>query len=187
MDALDVGAVVHGGVLKLHVDALLLAGPLEHVKNTLTLVEGDLRGLQDPAVLRHQLHLLRVQPVHVVQDGGAGDGNGAGVGRVGDLHILGLHRQGFPLRHRVSEILILAGIRVNDHALGLGVRLVAGLHAGGGPAGEFRGGVQLFLRGHAALCPTRAALNALCRGFIIRGNQIRLRFLRGIFRFNALF
>ncbi len=41
---------------------VLLAGALEDVENTFTLVEGDFYGLEDPSALGYELNFLGVEP-----------------------------------------------------------------------------------------------------------------------------
>ena len=63
-----------------------------------------------------QLHLFRVAEVQLVKDGGAGDGERAGVCCVADLHVLRLDGDGFALRDGVGLVLVLARAGVDHHA-----------------------------------------------------------------------
>src|SRR5574344_1691083 len=80
VDALDVGAVVDRRPGRFHMDPVVPAHTLQHIKNRLPLVEGDDGGGQDHAVGRDELHLVGMQTFHVAEDGGALDGKGAGAG-----------------------------------------------------------------------------------------------------------
>ena len=88
-------------------ELVVLADLLEHIKNALALLEGDLHGLQQPAVLRHQLHLFLVAQIHVFQDRRAGNGDHAGVLRIADRHVLRLNRLRLALRNGVGQVFIL--------------------------------------------------------------------------------
>ena len=90
-------------------DFVFPADPQEHIKDALSLVEGRSHRLQNPAVLRNQLRLFRIQIIHVIQNCGAGNGDGAGVGHIGDGHVLRLHWNGLALRNRVGLKCVLAG------------------------------------------------------------------------------
>lgn len=54
------------------------AHPLQHVKDVFPGLEAHLHRGQNDAVLRHLLPLVGVAGVHIVQNGGARDGDGAG-------------------------------------------------------------------------------------------------------------
>ena len=88
-------------------ELVVLADLLEHIKNALALLEGDLHGLQQPALLRHQLHLFLVAQIHVLQDRRAGNRDRTGVFRITDRHVLRLDRLRLALGDGVGQVLIL--------------------------------------------------------------------------------
>ena len=79
-----------------------LAGqPLEQVKDRLPLFKVCLGFGENYAVSGDELHLVRVQPVHMLEDSVAADGKGTGEGlgyvgllRLYGLRLLGLRRRG---------------------------------------------------------------------------------------------
>ena len=87
VDAFDIGRIIHRRILELHMDLLLLAGALEYVEDALSLIEGDGHRLQDPPVLRYQLFFFRIAEIQIIQNGCAGDGNGAAVCCLSLIHI----------------------------------------------------------------------------------------------------
>ena len=108
VDSLHVGAVVHRCPNGLHVDLIVLADTLKHIEHTLALAEGHGGGRQNHAVRRDEGLLAIVALVPVVQNRGAGDGEGAGKLRIiVPHHVLRLYRRGLALRHRVGHVLIL--------------------------------------------------------------------------------
>ena len=56
---------------------------LQNVKGTLACLKGDFHRLQQPAILRYQIRLIRAAQIHMFQNGSAGNGDGAAVGRPG--------------------------------------------------------------------------------------------------------
>ena len=92
---------------------------LEHIEHTFTLVERNGRRREYDSVFRHQLHFFRVQPVDVVQNSIAADRERTGMGHIGELYILRLHRQGLSFRHWIRKILVLSSLRIDLHAVGL--------------------------------------------------------------------
>ena len=100
-------------------DASLPHLALEHIEHTLPLVERNSRRREYDSVFRYQLHLLWIQPVHVVQNGVTADRERTGMGHIGELHILRLHRQRLSFRHWIRKILVLSSLRIDLHAVGL--------------------------------------------------------------------
>ena len=89
-------------------DAVFLANPLQNIKNRFSFVEGNRSGLQNDAVRRYHLQLLRVQIGQVVENGGALDGEGAGEAfAFVNILILRLHRHWLSFRDRVGQIFVL--------------------------------------------------------------------------------
>ena len=98
-------------------DLLLFTRSLQDIEDTFALVERDGHRLEDPTVLRNQLPFFFFAQIHVIQNGGAGDGERTGVFRVADFHILRFDRNRFALWHGVGLILVLVCAGVDQHTV----------------------------------------------------------------------